>query len=62
MEFNDVQHLILKEDDIVGLLETEDIKDLKPLNDRVFIKVVLILIINIVCVRSNSGNKRKFRF
>nr|VDD33084.1 unnamed protein product [Brassica oleracea] len=40
VEFNDVQHLILKEDDIVGLLETEDIKDLKPLNDRVFIKVV----------------------
>ena len=47
MDFNDVQHLILKEDDIVGLLETEDIKDLKPLNDRVFIKVVLILIIYI---------------
>ena len=62
MDFNDVQHLILKEDDIVGLLETEDIKDLKPLNDRVFIKVVLILIINIVCVRNNSGNKRKFCF
>ncbi|KAF8084239.1 hypothetical protein N665_0727s0006 [Sinapis alba] len=39
VEFNDVKHLILKEDDIVGLLETEDIKDLKPLNDRVFIKV-----------------------
>lgn len=41
VEFNDVKHLILKEDDIVGLLETEDIKDLKPLNDRVFIKVCL---------------------
>ena len=39
VEFNDEKHLILKEDDIVGLLETEDIKDLKPLNDRVFIKV-----------------------
>ncbi|CAL9231043.1 unnamed protein product [Arabidopsis halleri] len=39
VEFNDVKHLILKEDDIVGILETEDIKDLKPLNDRVFIKV-----------------------
>ncbi|KAG2314645.1 hypothetical protein Bca52824_017767 [Brassica carinata] len=39
LEFNDVKHLILKEDDIFGLLETEDIKDLKPLNDRVFIKV-----------------------
>ncbi|KAG2304305.1 hypothetical protein Bca52824_032956 [Brassica carinata] len=40
VEFNDVKHLILKEDDIVCLLETEDIKDLKPLNDRVFIKVI----------------------
>ncbi|KAF3511521.1 hypothetical protein F2Q69_00000877 [Brassica cretica] len=39
VEFNGEKHLILKEDDIVGLLETEDIKDLKPLNDRVFIKV-----------------------
>ncbi|KAF6173113.1 hypothetical protein GIB67_023300, partial [Kingdonia uniflora] len=27
------------EDDIVGILETEDIKDLKPLNDRILIKV-----------------------
>ncbi|XP_010541687.1 PREDICTED: 20 kDa chaperonin, chloroplastic-like isoform X2 [Tarenaya hassleriana] len=39
VEFNDSKHLILKEDDIVGILETDDIKDLKPLNDRVFIKV-----------------------
>ncbi|KAL1192516.1 20 kDa chaperonin [Cardamine amara subsp. amara] len=39
VEFNDVKHLILKEDDSVGILETEDIKDIKPLNDRVFIKV-----------------------
>lgn len=39
MEFNGTNHLILKEDDIVGILETEDIKDLKPLNDRVLIKV-----------------------
>jgi chaperonin GroES len=39
LEFNDSNHLILKEDDIVGILETDDIKDLKPLNDRVFIKV-----------------------
>lgn len=39
MEFNGSSHLILKEDDIVGILETDDIKDLKPLNDRVFIKV-----------------------
>ncbi|KAG8487590.1 hypothetical protein CXB51_018790 [Gossypium anomalum] len=39
LEFNGSNHLILKEDDIVGILETDDIKDLKPLNDRVFIKV-----------------------
>ncbi|KDP33948.1 hypothetical protein JCGZ_07519 [Jatropha curcas] len=39
VEFNGSPHLILKEDDIVGVLETDDIKDLKPCNDRVFIKV-----------------------
>ncbi|KAB2077206.1 hypothetical protein ES319_A06G086000v1 [Gossypium barbadense] len=39
VEFNGANHLLLKEDDIVGLLETDDIKDLKPLNDRVLIKV-----------------------
>lgn len=40
VEFNGSSHLILKEDDIVGILETDDVKDLKPLNDRVLIKVV----------------------
>lgn len=39
VEFNRANHLILKEDDIVGILETDDVKDLKPLNDRVLIKV-----------------------
>ncbi|KAL8508828.1 hypothetical protein ACS0TY_016146 [Phlomoides rotata] len=39
VEFNGTNHLILKEDDIVGILESGDIKDLKPLNDRVLIKV-----------------------
>lgn len=39
LEFNGTNHLILKEDDIVGILETDDVKDLKPLNDRVLIKV-----------------------
>ncbi|KAH6779174.1 chaperonin 20 [Perilla frutescens var. hirtella] len=39
VEFNGTNHLILKEDDIVGILETDDIKDLKPLNDRVLIKL-----------------------
>ncbi|GAB2245934.1 hypothetical protein Droror1_Dr00001427 [Drosera rotundifolia] len=39
LEFNGSNHLLLKEDDIVGVLETDEIKDLKPLNDRVLIKV-----------------------
>uniref|UniRef100_K3Y3S4 20 kDa chaperonin, chloroplastic n=1 Tax=Setaria italica TaxID=4555 RepID=K3Y3S4_SETIT len=39
VEFNDSKHLILKEDDIIGILETDDVKDMKPLNDRVLIKV-----------------------
>ena len=39
VEFNGLSNLILKEDDIVGILETDDVKDLKPLNDRVLIKV-----------------------
>ena len=37
--FNGADHLLLKEDDILGTLETDDIKDLKPLNDKVLIKV-----------------------
>lgn len=50
MEFSGSNHLILKEDDIVGILETDDIKDLKPLNDRVFIKVCTLSIsINLLC-------------
>ncbi|KAK1411326.1 hypothetical protein QVD17_37874 [Tagetes erecta] len=40
VEFNGSNHLLLKEDDIVGILETDDVKDLKPLNDRVLIKVM----------------------
>ncbi|KAI3798033.1 hypothetical protein L1987_33299 [Smallanthus sonchifolius] len=39
VEFNGSNHLLLKEDDIVGILDTDDVKDLKPLNDRVLIKV-----------------------
>jgi co-chaperonin GroES (HSP10) len=41
VEFNDSKHLILKEDDIIGILETDDVKDMKPLNDRVLIKVFI---------------------
>ncbi|CAN1772551.1 20 kDa chaperonin, chloroplastic [Linum perenne] len=40
IEFNGENHLLLKEDDIIGILETDHIKDLTPLNDRVLIKVV----------------------
>lgn len=39
VDFNGEKHLLLKDDDIVGILETDDIKDLKPLNDRVLIKI-----------------------
>jgi len=39
VDFDGTKHLIVKDDDIVGILETDDIKDLKPLNDRVLIKV-----------------------
>ncbi|PSS34310.1 Chaperonin Cpn10 like [Actinidia chinensis var. chinensis] len=39
VEFSGSNHLILKEDDIVGILETDDVKDMKPLNDRILIKV-----------------------
>ncbi|KAK4432779.1 chaperonin, chloroplastic [Sesamum alatum] len=39
VEFSGSNHLILKEDDIVGILDTDDVKDMKPLNDRVLIKV-----------------------
>uniref|UniRef100_A0A0E0ESL1 20 kDa chaperonin, chloroplastic n=1 Tax=Oryza meridionalis TaxID=40149 RepID=A0A0E0ESL1_9ORYZ len=40
LEFDGSDHLILKEDDIIGILDTDDVKDLKPLNDRVLIKVL----------------------
>ncbi|GJV76969.1 photosystem I assembly protein Ycf3 [Tanacetum coccineum] len=39
VEFNGAKHLLLKRDDIVGILETDHVKDLKPLNERVLIKV-----------------------
>ncbi|KAF6176354.1 hypothetical protein GIB67_011143, partial [Kingdonia uniflora] len=35
------RHLILKGDDVVGILKTKDIKNLKPLNNHVFIKVTV---------------------
>jgi chaperonin GroES len=39
VEFNGESHLLLKEDDLVGLLSGDDIKELQPLNDRVLIQV-----------------------
>ncbi|GER36098.1 20 kDa chaperonin family protein [Striga asiatica] len=39
VEFDGSNHLLLNVDDIVGILETDDVKDMKPLNDRVLIKV-----------------------
>lgn len=39
LKFNDADHLILKEDDIIGILDSDDVKDMKPLNDRILIKV-----------------------
>ena len=48
VEFNDSKHLILKEDDIIGILESDDVKDMKPLNDRVLIKVRSLLAISIL--------------
>ena len=53
LDFNGSKHLILKDDDIVGILETDDVKDLKPLNDRVLIKVCfLLMFITLVCSSS----------
>ena len=39
IDFNNAPHLLVKEDDVVGLLDGDDIAQLKPLNDRVLIKV-----------------------
>ena len=36
LEFSGSKHLILKYDDIVGILETSDAKELKPPNDKSF--------------------------
>ncbi|CAK9207547.1 unnamed protein product [Sphagnum troendelagicum] len=39
VEFKGEGHLLLKEEDVVGLLSGDDIKELQPLNDRVLIQV-----------------------
>lgn len=50
LKFNDADHLILKEDDIIGILDSDDVKDMKPLNDRILIKVCLSRNKNIIIV------------
>ncbi|GJT88462.1 20 kDa chaperonin, chloroplastic-like protein [Tanacetum coccineum] len=42
VEFNCAKHLLLKRDDIVGIRETDHVKDLKPLDERVLIKVCVL--------------------
>ena len=44
LEFNGVNHLLLKEDDILGFLDTDDVRDLQPLHDRVLIEVFVNLV------------------
>ncbi|KAG0480084.1 hypothetical protein HPP92_010942 [Vanilla planifolia] len=39
LEFQGSSHILVKDDDIVGILEKDDVKDLKPLSDRVLVKV-----------------------
>eukprot|EP00245_Coleochaete_scutata_P015921 TRINITY_DN725_c0_g1_i1.p1 TRINITY_DN725_c0_g1~~TRINITY_DN725_c0_g1_i1.p1 ORF type:complete len:252 (+),score=74.34 TRINITY_DN725_c0_g1_i1:145-900(+) len=39
VEFDNADHVLLKEEDVIGLLATDDVKDLKPLSDRVLVKV-----------------------
>lgn len=60
---NDHSHLVLKEDDVIGILETDDVKDMKPLNDRVLIKVVISYLFGLdiwftqsrrICARSSK--------
>jgi hypothetical protein len=41
----------MKEDDIIGILESDDGKDMKPLNDRVLIKV-FIFVIKQYCIQT----------
>ncbi|XP_026451138.1 20 kDa chaperonin, chloroplastic-like [Papaver somniferum] len=39
VDLNGVSHLLLNDDGIVGILETEDVKDFNPLSERVLINV-----------------------
>lgn len=42
LELNGCNHLLLKEDEIVGILNNDDAKDLKFLNDRVLINIAKV--------------------
>lgn len=57
VKFNGEKHLILKEDDIVCILETDNVKDMKPLNDGILIKVSFMFsplcLLNCECVDSS---------
>ena len=50
LAFSGSKHLIMKDDDIVGILEIDDAKELKPLNDRVLIKVCYIFKVHYPCM------------
>ena len=50
LEFGGSKHLILKDYDIVGILETNDARELMPLNDRVLIKVCYIFKAHYPCI------------
>ncbi len=39
MDLNGQDHLILKEDDVLGVNAGEDIATLKPINDRILVKI-----------------------
>ena len=40
VDVNGVQHVLLKDEDVVGLLSSDDIKDLQPAGDRVLVRVM----------------------
>ncbi|KAL5668187.1 hypothetical protein ACJX0J_020408, partial [Zea mays] len=56
LKFNDADHLILK-DDIIGILDSDDVKDMKPLNDRILIKL-LISSAGAIFLRPDTRNLR----
>eukprot|EP00244_Chara_vulgaris_P000681 TRINITY_DN11126_c0_g1_i4.p1 TRINITY_DN11126_c0_g1~~TRINITY_DN11126_c0_g1_i4.p1 ORF type:complete len:268 (-),score=53.49 TRINITY_DN11126_c0_g1_i4:461-1264(-) len=39
LEFDGQDHVLVKEDEVVGVMASDDVKDMKPLGDRVLIKL-----------------------